>query len=586
MAPYEALYGRRCRSSIGWFDTSEVRLHGTDLLQDSLDRVRLNQDRCDKFGRKGKLIPRYIHRFEILFVVGEVAYKLALPLDLAAIHPVFHVSMFQKHISDPSYVIRWDSIQLDDQLTFVEEPVLILASDIVLFISLLVEGEACRKGKEKLVGLCCDAFFVVLYFVYSPTVWNIVVQTQVLVAAVELVRASYYSETGSFLDLPNCNFQGSIARCLMTNSQVPVFKTNLKYVRKLSSKRNRQPSKVYQSPFASVFDSGSKDKEVIQSHKKLKYSFEGHNINGPYAKDLFSKFSVWMSAGLYNPHATKKGKDEYYTAKYADLKSSLDFVVAHLVKKSWFYYMAQPSNCWNDEHIDVVFYYLRKKAKQDTTSEYRYTIVNCVFMNYIHDTYTHYHRSHFEIDLSSHDENVHSMKVASVERSICEIMQGLCISAVIVLKERCIRVYDLRKGHRGHADEINELAEMLSTYLTISDFFEKKDCTDLSLLDAYKEKTDQHAFDVHIVDGIVQQSSGTLNCGLFVAAFAEYLSDCYQIPSSEFDSKKHHTRYAYLLWDYGVNNTCTGYVSDNQDPPRPKQTFIRSEDTEMIDVEL
>ncbi|KAM3360302.1 hypothetical protein P3S68_020014 [Capsicum galapagoense] len=336
----------------------------------------------------------------------------------------------------------------------------------------------------------------------------------------------------SFLDLPNCNFQGSIARCLMINSQVLVCKTNLKYVRKLPSKRNRRPSKVYQSPFASVFDSGSKDKEVIQSHKKLKYSFEGHNINGPYAKDLFSKFSVWMSAGLYNPHATKK------------------------------------------------------KAKQDTTSEYRYTIVNCVFMNYIHDTYTHYHRSHFEIDLSSHDENVHSMKVASVERSICEIMQGLCISAVIVLKERCIRIYDSRKGHRGHADEINELTEMLSTYLTISDFFEKNNCTDWSLLDAYKEKTDQHAFDVHIVDGIVQQSSGTLNCGLFVAVFAEYLSDWYQIPSSEFDSKKHHTRYAYLLWDYGVNKTCTGYVSDNQDPPRPKQTFIRSEDTEMIDVEL
>ncbi|PHT95962.1 hypothetical protein T459_03844 [Capsicum annuum] len=86
---------------------------------------------------------------------------------------------------------------------------------------------------------------------------------------------------------------------------VPVCKTNLKYVRKLSSKRNRQPSKVYQSPFVNVFDSESKDKEVIQSHKKLKYPFEGHNINGPYAKDLFSKFSIWMSAGLYNSHTTK-----------------------------------------------------------------------------------------------------------------------------------------------------------------------------------------------------------------------------------------------------------------------------------------
>ncbi|KAF3619648.1 hypothetical protein FXO37_33620 [Capsicum annuum] len=211
----------------------------------------------------------------------------------------------------------------------------------------------------------------------------------------------------------------------------------------------------------------------------------------------------------------RKGKDEYYTTKQADLKPTLDFVVAHPVKKSWFYFMAQSSNYWNDEHIEVVFYYLRKKAKMDTTSEYRYTTVNCIFMNYIYDTYTQYHQSHSEIDLSSHVENIRSMKVASVDRSICEIMQGLCISAgipchlidevyvpinckgsfhwvlaVIVLKKRCIRVYDSMKGHRGHADEIKEHAEMLSTYLTISDFFEKEDRTDWSFLDVYKEKTD------------------------------------------------------------------------------------------------
>ncbi|KAM3320721.1 hypothetical protein P3S67_007923 [Capsicum chacoense] len=203
------------------------------------------------------------------------------------------------------------------------------------------------------------------------------------------------------------------------------------------------------------------------------------------------------------------------------------------------------------------------------------------------------------------------MKVASVETSICEIMQGLCIPvgipwhlidevhvpinckglshwvlAVIVLKERCIRVYDSMKGHRGHADEIKKLAEMLSTYLTIFDFFEKKDRTDWSLLDAYKEKSNQHAFDIHIVEGIVQQSSDTLDCGLFVATYAEFLSDRHQIPSLEFDLKKHCTRYASLLWDYGVNKVCTGYVSDNDYLPRPKRTFIQSEDTEMIDVEL
>ncbi|KAM3359613.1 hypothetical protein P3S68_019324 [Capsicum galapagoense] len=176
------------------------------------------------------------------------------------------------------------------------------------------------------------------------------------------------------------------------------------------------------------------------------------------------------------------------------------------------------------------------------------------------------------------------MKVASMERSICEIVQGLCIPVGIpwhLIDEVNVPIND----HKGHADEIKELAEMLSTYLTISDFFEKKERIDWSLLDAYNKKMDQHAFDVHIVDGIVQQSSGSLDCSLFVATYAEFLSGRHQIPSSEFDPKKHRTRYASLLWDYGVNKACTGYISDNQDPPRPKRTFIPSEDTKMIDVE-
>ncbi|KAM3395245.1 hypothetical protein P3S68_004250 [Capsicum galapagoense] len=96
---------------------------------------------------------------------------------------------------------------------------------------------------------------------------------------------------------------------------------------------------------------------------------------------------------------------------------------------------------------------------------------------------------------------------------------------------------------------------------------------------------DQHTFDVRFVNGIVQQSSSTLDCDLFVVAYTEYLSDGHQIPSSEFDPRLHHTRYASLLWDYSVNKASNGYVSDNQDPPRAKRTFIPSEDTKMIDVE-
>ncbi|KAF3649900.1 hypothetical protein FXO38_17431 [Capsicum annuum] len=135
----------------------------------------------------------------------------------------------------------------------------------------------------------------------------------------------------------------------------------------------------------------------------------------------------------------------------------------------------------------------------------------------------------------SHDKNVRSNKVASVERSICEIMQGLCIPV----------------GVPWHL---------------IDDLHEGKERTSLLQL-------------------VSSKSLASRDCGLFVAAYAEYLSDQHQIPSLDFGPEKHRTRYTSLLWDYGVNKACNGYVSDNQDLPRPRCIFIPSEHIEMIDVE-
>ncbi|WMV18792.1 hypothetical protein MTR67_012177, partial [Solanum verrucosum] len=79
---------------------------------------------------RGKLSPRYIGSFEILRTVGEVAYELALPPTFSAIHPVFHVSMLRRYVPDESHVLQYDAVELDDRLTFVDEPVAILARDV------------------------------------------------------------------------------------------------------------------------------------------------------------------------------------------------------------------------------------------------------------------------------------------------------------------------------------------------------------------------------------------------------------------------------------------------------------------------
>ena len=167
MAPFEALYGRRCRSPIGWFDSFEVRPWGTDLLRDSMEKVKSIQEKLlaaalstqkeyadrkvrdlefmegeqvllkvspmkgvMRFGKRGKLSPRYIGPFEVLKRVGEVAYELALPPGLSGVHPVFHVSMLKRYHGDGNYIIRWDSVLLDENLSYEEEPVAILDREI------------------------------------------------------------------------------------------------------------------------------------------------------------------------------------------------------------------------------------------------------------------------------------------------------------------------------------------------------------------------------------------------------------------------------------------------------------------------
>ncbi|XP_070010032.1 uncharacterized protein [Nicotiana sylvestris] len=120
MAPFEALYDRRCRSTIGWFEPGEAKLYGADLVQDALDKGVM------RFGKKGKLSPRFIVPFEVLRGVGEIAYKLALPPSLSGDHPVFHVSMHRRYHADLSHVLDFSTIQLDESLSYEEEPVAII----------------------------------------------------------------------------------------------------------------------------------------------------------------------------------------------------------------------------------------------------------------------------------------------------------------------------------------------------------------------------------------------------------------------------------------------------------------------------
>ena len=79
-----------------------------------------------RFGRKGKLSPRYVGPYEILHRVGEVSYELALQTELASIHPVIHVYMLKKCLGDPALILRVECLGVDEDLSYEEVPVEIL----------------------------------------------------------------------------------------------------------------------------------------------------------------------------------------------------------------------------------------------------------------------------------------------------------------------------------------------------------------------------------------------------------------------------------------------------------------------------
>ncbi|GJW08460.1 putative reverse transcriptase domain-containing protein [Tanacetum coccineum] len=165
-APFEALYGRKCRSPVCWAEVGQVQLTGPELVQETTERIIQIKQRIqtardrqksyadlkrkpmefqvgDKvmlkvspwkgvvhFGKRGKLNPRYVGPFKVLKKVGAIAYKIDLPQELSRVHNTFHVSNLKKCYSDDPLVVPLGGLQVYDKLHFVEEPVEIMDREV------------------------------------------------------------------------------------------------------------------------------------------------------------------------------------------------------------------------------------------------------------------------------------------------------------------------------------------------------------------------------------------------------------------------------------------------------------------------
>ncbi|KAF3654057.1 hypothetical protein FXO38_15320 [Capsicum annuum] len=187
-----------------------------------------------------------------------------------------------------------------------------------------------------------------------------------------------------------------------------------------------------------------------------------------------------------------------------------------------------------DQQIDACFYYLRKKSKYDPNKSYKYSTVDCNFMNTI----------------------------------------------------RCIFLYDSYKSS-GHYPvvlaEIKKLAESIPFCLQACDFYDKKGI-DLQNHPRYIDKDSLDLFDVLFEDNLPQQPSGSLDCGLYVVTYTEHVSYGHKVLSIEFDPKALRTRYVALLWDYGIRKQEANAHSDFEAPLRPVRQSRLTSVTEVFDV--
>ncbi|KAI3762641.1 hypothetical protein L1987_53080 [Smallanthus sonchifolius] len=161
-APFEALYGRKCRSPICWAEVGDSQLTSPELVLETSEKIvetrnclAATRDRqksyADKrrkplefqvgdmvllkvspwkdvirFGKRGKLNPRYVGPFNIVKRIGPVAYQLDLPEGLSGVHNVFHVPNLKKCMADESLTVPLKELHIDEQLRFIEEPVEIM----------------------------------------------------------------------------------------------------------------------------------------------------------------------------------------------------------------------------------------------------------------------------------------------------------------------------------------------------------------------------------------------------------------------------------------------------------------------------
>ncbi|KAM6542224.1 hypothetical protein CsatB_006671 [Cannabis sativa] len=287
-------------------------------------------------------------------------------------------------------------------------------------------------------------------------------------------------------------------------------------------KRDRKKGAVLKSPFIELASGASKSGSSSVSpddsvYKVVKYvrglCLLDNKIGEPVDPQLEAEFVKWVDTGL-RKHKSNTTTNVYCKGKDT-IFSPFRFGVEDISNKMWFHNLAYPNCFLTNSHIDIIFYYLRKKIMYSAEPKIKVTTTDCLFCSSITSLYEKF------------VEKNNDISVLSLSHNVAQYIQGV---------DR--RIY------------------ICTIHCVLEDFKGLRNEAKFSTMEP---------FPIVAVDGLPEQV--TADCGVFVASFAEYFIDGKPIPSSDFDVEIHRDRLAVLFYQYGMKKQTENIESESEAPP-------------------
>ncbi|KAG5610088.1 hypothetical protein H5410_021369, partial [Solanum commersonii] len=277
-----------------------------------------------------------------------------------------------------------------------------------------------------------------------------------------------------------------------------------------------------------------------------------------------------------------------YTAVYDKLKPELDLGIIKVKKMGWFHIMVHDGRPWEDEHVDVIMYYLRKKAKHSTNIRTRYLTTDSVFMSWLLGDEILWEESNCDMSSISPNHCVGQYMrgynlIANIPwdrvDNIIPVNVSECFHWILVvfrIKHRCLYIYVSKMGDENHTEMVKQavesIARMIPLFFSSIGYYGKRSDIQWHMEPAYFDKSEMEPLEYKLQRNIPQQHPYSnfkifnvfSDSGLYACVFAELTHGVFEIPSQCFMPKLHRKRYGALLWAYATSKLSEGAISEGE----------------------